>query len=87
MILEYLFFPDDGWGAELFSSKDGMVTIRAWTSNIVITEHNASREVHSDESTDENDHTFPFDQCYDVDKDIVVVQVIIVNRLKGNSDT
>lgn len=74
-ILGNLFFADDGWGRGEFRIEDGSVTIRAWTFHVVISEQHVSRVVNTDNATDENDHIIAFDQFYDIDKNIIVVQV------------
>jgi hypothetical protein len=68
-----LFFACDGWGAECFFIDYGTVTIRAWTSVVIVSEHHA----HFNGTVDDNDLVIKSDPIVDLDKNINLVQVII----------
>jgi hypothetical protein len=78
LISEYLFFASDGWGKENFTIKEGVLIIRAWTSQVVIGEY-VLEDVRSDNTTHEDDHFINHHQCNDIDGNINVVQVIVLD--------
>jgi hypothetical protein len=76
-----LFLATDGWGTANFMIKDGIVTIRAWASEIVLSEKHVTREVHSYDATIADYHFIEFDQSFDVDKNLIVVQVSTFDKV------
>jgi hypothetical protein len=80
LILGHLFLADDGWGKEKFVISNGTVTIRAWKCQVVIGEHSIAGDVHSHHTTHENNYVIKMDRNFDLDKNINVVQVIIVDH-------
>jgi hypothetical protein len=78
--LEHLFVVADGWGNKEFRIQKGLVMIRAWISQIVISEY-----VLKDVRTDEDDHAIEYDQCFDIDNHLNVVQVRILDEMQYNA--
>jgi hypothetical protein len=81
LVLEYLFFANDGWGREDFLIKEGEVTIRAWTSHIVISE-TALPDVNSHDRIN-NGYVMEISKSFDIGRNLDIVQV--TSNLNENS--
>jgi hypothetical protein len=62
------------------------VTIRAWKSQVVINEHSIAGDIYSDGTTHEDNYVINTDQNCDLDKNINIVQVIIVDTMQSDSN-
>jgi hypothetical protein len=71
---------------EDFMINNGTVTIRAWTCEVVISEHLVSTDVYSDDTTDDNHLVIQSYKIFDIDNSINLVQVIISGKWQYDLD-